>query len=225
MIELIVRLALLVLQPSGLRAPAPRPDCNCAEPYARNAIRCDTTMLKNAALLYYRYTCDSMWLTLQQADGSRTTIYSDTTTTLFPLAYRLAYHLLAEYDQTLLFRYGCPANGPCQIAVVDKRTGILLLERSEPELLNRDVAIPGTSTAEPRMDFLLYASDDGESLLLYYLDTRKVHTIPTAPLRLPTSPDFYLESVKEKAHQIVLTYKDADDNASTRHIDLRRFPR
>jgi len=221
MIEMIVRLALAILQPQAA-ASAP-PNCYCNKPHTQDAVRCDTTRLRNGAILFYQYTCDSLWLTLRQPNGTTAVLHSQTDSDVFLLAYRLAYHLLAEYDKTLLFRYGCPANGPCEIVVVDKENGKKLLQFSDPDLLNHEATIPGGLPEGDHPDFLLFGGGDGKSMVLYYLNTWKKYRIPTQPLRLPSTPDCLLDGVTRTADRIVLTYLYDNNDTLTRYINLRRY--
>lgn len=198
--------------------------CNCTESYG-DIISCDTTFLKNRGLLYYQYTCDSVWLTLQQENGSKVVLYSDTTVDLFPLNYRLGYYLIGEYDSTLLFRYGCPANGPCNIAIVHKRLGRVLVDQSQREILNEiDIIDAMNEEAIKASNYLLYFDEKSRFLNLFFLKTGKRYAIPTKSLQLPSDPDYTLDGVKKVGRKLQLTYKYYNGTNLLRFINLDRYP-
>lgn len=82
-------------------------------------VDCKTIFLNNGSKLFWQFNCDSIWLTLQNQHGKK--IIIDTVPIeYYPYANRLGYHLMKEYQNTLLFRSGCPANGPCNFNLIDK---------------------------------------------------------------------------------------------------------
>lgn len=98
----------------------PNPTLN--DTLIREQIDCSTIHLKNNYLLYYQYNCDSIWLTLESTRKKKTVLFS-MNTMHYAYTYRLGCQLQKERSRTLLFRCGCPANGPCTYRVIDKYTG------------------------------------------------------------------------------------------------------
>jgi hypothetical protein len=73
---------------------------------------CKSTVLKNNSKLYWQYNCNRIWLTLENNKGKKIVI-NEVDVELYNYTYRLGYHFVKEFDKTILFRSGCPANGPC----------------------------------------------------------------------------------------------------------------
>ncbi len=99
-------------------------DCFCDKDTLMNesTVDCKTIILKNSSKLYWQFNCGRIWLTLENANGKKKVI-DEVKVELYAYAYRLGYHLIKEYKNTLLFRSGCPANGPCMYTVIDKTNG------------------------------------------------------------------------------------------------------
>lgn len=95
-------------------------NCYCNKGEFDFTIDCDTTVLSNGRLLFYQLNCDDAWLTLQTKD---TSVIICSMGDLGNLSYRLGHQLIREYNRGLLFRHGCPANGPCEYSLLDKETG------------------------------------------------------------------------------------------------------
>lgn len=156
------------------------------------------------------------WLTLQQKSGKKTILFRETESDVFHLAYRLTYKLVKEYKSSLLFRYGCAANGPCMFAVVNKNTGKLVLDIEAEELL-KDPYIE-------RPNFLLFYGSDFSQLQLLYLNTLRQYSLSVDVLRLPQDPDYTLMRITTTETKILLHYKYYDDQDLVRSIDRRRYP-
>src|SRR4051812_5559075 len=118
-------LSLLALLLS-FAASAQKKQCGCDKDSLlnNNTTDCETTFLKNGAKLYWQFTCDAIWLTLELKSGKKLTL-ENYPVELSNLLYRLGYSLEKEFDNTLLFRSGCPANGFCNYYLIDKNTGAL----------------------------------------------------------------------------------------------------
>lgn len=96
--------------------------CSCdSSKYQNHSVDCDIDTLKSGDFLYYQHNCDSIWLTLDK--GDRKIILFSTEPDLHQYHYRLDPQLVNEFENHLLFRFGCPANGPCSHFAVDKETG------------------------------------------------------------------------------------------------------
>jgi hypothetical protein len=90
-------------------------------------INCDTIKLKKNYNLYWQFNCDRIWLTLEKPNKFKITI-NEVDVNLYPYTYRLGYQLIKDYSNKLLFRSGCPANGPCKFIIINKKNGKKITE-------------------------------------------------------------------------------------------------
>lgn len=171
---------------------------------------CKTIRLKNGSKLYYQFNCDSVWLTLENTKGVKRILYSETDTILFQYTYRIGYQFAKEYRNCLLFRSGCPANGPCNFVLVNKKTG-------------RDIADLGEliydHDTEKFYDFVIYFSNENlNSITLYYIDTHKKYRIPLIPI-MPDAvvPEYMFDTVVVKNKHLILSYKYKHKNKWVTH--------
>ncbi|MEY4964083.1 MAG: hypothetical protein RLZZ323_1402 [Bacteroidota bacterium] len=134
---------------------------------------CKTRILKNKAKLYWQYNCDKIWLTLETINGKKVTL-DEVPVELYGYTYRLGFHFVKEFDKIILFRSGCPANGPCIYTLIDKNTGKKIKELEQLICINTDV----TEDKEYQFDFVIYYSENYEKLIIYYVNTKKTLTIP-----------------------------------------------
>jgi hypothetical protein len=147
--------------------------CNCSkDKYMRGSINCKTVVLKNDSKLYYQFNCDSLWLTLEHKSGIRKVIYSmsgNMFKELYGYNYRLGYQLAKEYKRYLLFRSGCPANGPCNFILVNNVNGKKVKEFGE---------LIYDHSNNLFYDFILYLKNKNNKLYLVldYIDTGRKHT-------------------------------------------------
>ena len=138
-------------------------------------ISCDTKVFKNKSKLYWQYNCDRIWLTLENIKGQKKVI-DEVEIGLYGYTYRLGYYLIKEFDKSLLFRSGCPANGPCVYTLVDKSKGKKIKEFNQLICINTDVK--WNNPKNYKFDFIVYFSEDYESLKIYYVDRKQTLTIP-----------------------------------------------
>lgn len=104
--------------------------CHCDKDTLMNnaTVSCETRMLKNKAQLYWQYNCDKIWLTLETSKGKKTTI-DKVPVEYYGYTYRLGFHFVKEFNNSILFRSGCAANGPCIYTLIDKTTGKKICSR------------------------------------------------------------------------------------------------
>lgn len=139
-------------------------NCGCITDslITENTTSCDTVILKSGGKLYYQFNCDSIWLTYE---NDKKHIIFNMTTELYAYTYRLGYQFSKEYDKYLLFRSGCPANGPCDFILINKETGKETKQLGEL-IYDHD--------SEVFHDFLIYFSDSNlNSLTLYFVDENR----------------------------------------------------
>ena len=136
-------------------------------------ISCDTKVLKNKSKLYWQYNCDRIWLTLENIKGQKKVI-DDVEIGLYGYTYRLGYHLIKEFDKTILFRSGCPANGPCIYTLIDKSTGKKIKQFGQLICIDTDIR----EDNKYQFDFVVYFSDNYDKLKIYNVNTKLILTIP-----------------------------------------------
>jgi hypothetical protein len=131
-----------------------------------NTTNCKKTVLKNGQKFYWQFNCKKIWLTLEFKNGRKITI-DKVPLEYYSYTYRLGYHLFKEFSKTLLFRSGCPANGPCNFVLIDKSNGQKISEFGE---------LIYDHTTDTIYDFILYLSSKS-MLTLHYIDTGKKYKI------------------------------------------------
>jgi hypothetical protein len=186
----------------------------------KESVRCDTTFLKNRSLLYYQFNCDSIWLTLEDVRGRRKILFS-MDAAMYGYTYRLGYQLMKEFSSSLLFRHGCPANGPCDYSLLDKETGKKIMGFG-------DLIYDGHDTLS---DFIVYfTSYSHASITLHFINTGKKHLFKVNPARfssgeyLVPEQQFYTVSVSQNSlelkHRFKLKDEDEDWSIDSLVIDL-----
>ncbi|MES1222057.1 MAG: hypothetical protein ABUT20_41565 [Bacteroidota bacterium] len=181
----------------------------------QNTTDCKTTVLQNKALLYWQFNCDSIWLTLQNKEGRRI-ILDKVPIEYYSYTFRLGYRLVKEYKNSLLFRSGCPANGPCNFVLINKNTGKLIHEFGE---LIYDHEI------RKFYDFILYFSSPGK-LALHYIDSDKKYTIGVDSTHFKAViPEYLFEKIELEKTKLILVYDVGQLNKNgTIVIDLNKYP-
>jgi hypothetical protein len=178
---------------------------------------CKTKYLKDSSMLYYQFNCDSIWLTLENKQKH---IVFSMTTEYYSYTYRLGYQLAKEYDKTLLFRSGCPANGPCNFVLVDKKTGKTIKQFGE--------LIYDHSADTPFFSFILYFSDSAiSSLTLHYIDSDKKYKITVDSRQFKgIIPEYEIDDIIVKDNQLTYTQPYFSKGKWTRKkmvIDLVKY--
>ncbi len=196
-------------------------NCGCETDSLKteNTINCDTTTLRNNTKLYYQFNCDSIWLTLENLNGKRKIIYSEKEKfdDYFAIQYRLAYKLKKEYDKYLLFRSDCPANGPCNFVLTDKKTGKLKKELGEL-IYDKD--------DQNFYDFILYFSKNDDSIIADFIDKGKQIKIPIDKTHFSAiTPEYNFDKISYKNGVITLTYYygDKNDKLKTILVDTKKY--
>lgn len=151
--------------------------CFCDKDTLMNeaTVSCDTTIFSNKAKLYWQYNCDRIWLTLENSKGQKNVI-DEIPVELYGYTYRLGFHLIKEFDKTVLFRSGCSANGPCIYTLIDKNNGNTVKEFDQ--LICIDTDIRWSNAHKYNFDFVVYLSDTTNNLIIYYVDKNKTLKVP-----------------------------------------------
>ena len=173
--------------------------CSCESNQQQNkSIGCDIDILGNGDLLYYQHNCDSIWLILDKGD-QKINLFT-TETDLYGYHYRLDPKLVNEFEEYLLFRYGCPANGPCNHFAVNKATGdktadfYELIFKGENSLTNFVVAL------------------DYMNIKIHNLKTNETDSIPFDTERLTAIiPEYHFDKGKISKGILYLPYSYQDD--------------
>lgn len=161
---------LITIQTFGQKA-----QCFCDKNKYMNGATtsCDTIMFSNNSYLYWQYNCDSIWLTLENNKNQKY-IIDNVDVDLYPYTYRIGFQLIKEYQNSLLFRHGCPANGPCMYSLIDKYSGNALKEFNQ--LICIDTDISNKNEHKYEFDFVVYLSDN--KIIVYYVDNNKTLEFP-----------------------------------------------
>ena len=175
--------------------------CSCdSQTWMKESVSCKPTILKNGSKLYYQFDCDSAWFTLENAKHKKTILFS-LPAELTGYTHRLGYYLIKEYKETLLFRYGCPANGPCSHVLINKTTGKKVKEFDE--------LIYGLDYT--KTDYILYfTTEKRNSLTLYYINTGKYYRIPVNPRDFTgVTPEYEFDKPKLAKNILTLFYESS----------------
>lgn len=190
--------------------------CNCEKDTLINRyISCDTFILKNKNLLYYHFDCDSVRLFIEDKNAKKYIVNAQTNE-LYPYHHRLAYRLLKEYDKYLLFRYGCAASSAtCGFSLVDKNNG-KELENFDTENASfagliydyERIKVGKEDYYKERIyDFILYFTDDMNSITIHYVDSGKKFKIPIQKRHFhAVVPRHQFTEIKLKNEVLELTY-------------------
>jgi hypothetical protein len=180
-------------------------------------VSCDTTILSNKAKLYWQYNCDRIWLTLENANGQKNMI-DEVPVELYGYTYRLGFHLIREFDKTILFRSGCPANGPCIYTLIDKNNGNKIKEFDQ--LICIDTDIKWKNAHKYNFDFVVYLSDTTDHLIIYYIDSKRILKVPFKEKLTSVIPQHQFKEITLNNNILTLTYKLDDNKSKTLNINL-----
>ena len=189
--------------------------CFCSEDSSMNEgmFTCDTTILSNNAKLYWQYNCDRIWLTLENANGQKIVI-DEASAEIYDIFYRGSFQLIKEFNKSILFQNGCPANGPCIYTLIDKNTG------NKIEEFDQLICID-TEDGKYNFDFIVYLSDTTDHLIIYYVDSNKTLQVPFEQKKLKEIvPEYQFEEMSLNKNILTLLYVLGDDKKRTLNIDL-----
>jgi hypothetical protein len=180
---------------------------------------CRTKYLQDSSMLYYQFNCDSIWLTLENKTQKH--IIFSMTTEYYSYTYRLGYQFAKEFNNSILFRSGCPANGPCNFILVDKKTGKTITEFGE--------LIYDHSADSPFVEsFILYFSDSSlSSITIDYIDSGKIYKISVDGRQFKgIIPEYEIDniSVKDSILSFTQPYLDKKKwSTKTVTVDLKKY--
>lgn len=190
--------------------------CNKDTSYNEPLINCDTTVLRNNSILYWQYDCDKMWLTLEN-ESKQKYVIDDIESALYGIHYRLVFQLLQEYENTLLFKYSCPANGPCNHILIDKTNGNEI--KKIGELI--DLSDNFDDSIQDINRFIMYFSNDNSHILVHFINSQKLLAIPfNEKLKYKLIPEYNFYEIRFENNKIELEYENEDDEIKIFFIDL-----
>lgn len=202
-------------------AMAQQKQCHCDKDSLMNGAttNCDTATLKNNSTLYWQYNCDRIWLTLENKNGKKT-VLDEVEPSLFAYTYRLGYHLIKEFNTCLLFRSGCPANGPCNYSLIDKSNGKKLKEFKPLICINTNNQLESPLPYE--YNFVVFLSESHDSLVVYFIDSKKYLHVPfNADKNKLSSPNPEQQFTHMKKSNDTLTLAYVNDEKQIRELKIQ----
>jgi hypothetical protein len=183
---------------------------------ASENVNTDTTFLNNGALLYYQINHDSIWLTLE--NKKKIVLFSNSFD-LVGYHFRLDYQFYKEFDKYLLFRYGCPANGPCNFALINKANGKEFMHLAEL-IYNHD--------DEFKDDHLIFFSNDREKIVFYNVDanTKFEFKHGIEDFKTAITSEYEFESIKRFPNRYELFYGEVINGKRTAkkiNVELNKY--
>ena len=193
--------------------------CHCDKETSMNGAtsNCKTTILKNKSKLYWQYNCNRIWLTLENSIGKKT-IIDEVEVELFGYTYRLGFHLIKEFDKTLLFRSGCPASGPCFYTLIDKTTGEKIKEFDQ--LICIDTDLQWSNSHKYTFNFVVSLSSDFKHLIIYYINSKKTLTVPFNEHLTNPVPQHEFDDMTLKDNWLTLHLTSEDKKGRIININL-----
>jgi hypothetical protein len=182
--------------------------CNTNNAMIEAPMDCETIVLKNKSKLYWQFNCNRIWLTLQNKIGKKTVI-NEVDIDLYGYTYRLGYHLIKEYKNSLLFRAGCPANGPCVYILINKTNGRII--KKFDQLICIDTDNKSGNAHIYSYDFVVYLSEDRKHMNVYFINTKKQFRVPFNFELTAISPEYLFEKMELKEHILTMTFEENNE--------------
>ncbi len=193
--------------------------CFCDEFPVMNSstVNCDTLVFKNDSKIYWQFNCDSVWLTLENRYKSKTVI-NQVPLELYGYTYRIGYHLIKEFSESLLFRHGCPATGPCDYSLLDKTTGKNIMDFGQ--LICIDTDIQFENAHEYKFDFVVYLNVETAELIIYFINSNHIQRHPfKEQLTLDVIPSRQFNEMNLKNDVLTINY--TNDEQQVKIIDIK----
>lgn len=180
-------------------------------------ISCETKTFTNKTKIYWQYNCDNIWLTFENINGQRI-IIDEVPTELYSYTYRLGFHLIKEFDKTILFRSGCLASGSCIYNLIDKNTGKKLKEFHQ--LICIDTDAKWENAHKYNFNFIVYLSNNSDSLIIYFVDNKKTLKIPFKEKLTSASPQHQFDEMTLESNILTIYYSIDNNIKKNLKIDL-----
>ncbi len=182
-----------------------------------SAISCDVTALSNNAKLYWQFTCDRIWLTLEKKDGKKFVI-DEVPVDVYPYTYRLGYQLIKEYRNSLLFRSGCAASGPCSYFLIDKNDGVVVRQFGQLICIDTDIEYGNPHSYE--FEFVVYLSPDADELIVFFVNDSRVLKVPFKEKLVGVIPEHQFKTMTLQNNRLQILYTDHNEKMKTIHVNL-----
>jgi hypothetical protein len=207
--KLYITILLLLIT---LPAPGQNSYCFCSEDSAINegAVSCDTTVLSNNGKLYWQYNCDSIWLTLENANGQKIVI-DHVSVEVYEDAFKIGFQFIKEFDSTLLFVHSCSGSFSCLYTLIDKNSG------KEIKVFNQLICIYDD---EYNFNFVVYLSDTTDHIIIYYVNDNKILQVPFKEKLEEIIPEDQFEKMTLNNNILTLIYVLDGDKKKTLNINL-----
>jgi hypothetical protein len=191
-------------------------ECFCEkDSLMAESISCDTTYFSNKSKIFWQFNCSTIWLTLENKEGKKITI-DEVPIELSGYAYRLGYHLIKEYKNSLLFRSDCAATGPCSYTLVDKNNGKKIREFYQLICIDSDVQTENEH--EYDFNFVVYLSDS--SIVVEYIESKKRVKVAFKDKLTAAIPEQQFDKMNLKNNVLTMFY-ETDDGKKSFKINLR----
>ncbi|MNK29977.1 hypothetical protein D3C87_483830 [compost metagenome] len=177
-------------------------------------VSCDTTKYSNSSIIYWGYNCNKIWLTLENKNGDKF-IIDTVPVEYYNYTYRLGYHLIKEFKSGLLFRSGCPANGPCIYNLIDKNNGKILKEFQQLICIEKL-----TNELKYEFDFVVYLSENQTHLIIEYLDKKKRLKFPFRDKLTAAVPEQQFNQMTLDNNTLTLSYSSDKNVAKAFKVNL-----
>lgn len=189
--------------------------CFCVkDSLMKESISCDTTYFSNNSKIYWQFNCDDIWLTLENKNGNKFKI-DEVPVDLFGYTYRLGYHLIKEYKNSLLFRSGCGATGPCSYILIDKINGKKIRDFNQLICIDTDVQIKNEH--QYNFDFVVYLFE--ESIIIEYIESKKKVKVAFKENLTALIPEHQFDKMILKNNILTIFYEN-DEGKKTLKINL-----
>jgi hypothetical protein len=194
-------------------------DCFCDKNILMNGatVLCDATTLNNNSKLYWQYNCDRIWLTLENNSGQQI-VLNEVPVEFYGYTYRLGFRLIKEFDNTILFRSGCPANGPCLYTLIDKSTGNKIEEFNQ--LIGLDADVNWENPSKYNFDFIVFLSDSANQIIIYFVDNQRKLRVPFKDKLTAPIPQYQFNKMALEINTLTLFYDLGKGKKRTLRIDL-----
>jgi hypothetical protein len=185
--------------------------CHCDKDTLMNnaTTNCKTTILNNQSKLYWQFNCERIWLTLENLKGQKK-IIDEVEVGLFGYTYRLGFYLIREFDKTLLFRSGCPANGPCIYTLLNKSTGKKIKEYRQLICIDTE----SKEKTKYQFAFVVYPDSNFKNIIIDYININKKLTIPFDLQEnnlTSVIPEYQFDKIKLERNILTLFYTRTDN--------------
>lgn len=211
---------LLVFTIFSFLSFAQKKQCFCAESPEMNdaTTSCETKVLNNGAKLYWQYNCEKIWLTLENENKKIQIDQIDLSD--YGITYRLGFHFIKEYKNSILFRTGCGATGPCSYVLIDKYSGKKLKKFNQ--LIDIDTDVKMENPHPYSFPFVIYLSPDSDHLILYFVDTQKIIQLPLKEKIGFIIPENHFSEMRVKDNLFYLTFTNGNEVKKKLKFKLRK---